>query len=361
MYEAEQSTNHKNCVDQDKTTENVRVLAAGIAWKLPQSYKPAMKIDKAEEWKAACDKEIGMLKTMQMWKEVALPAGKQVVSSKCVSNRKLDSEYVVTKCKAHCFVQGFNQEHGVGFNKTFAPMARFSSRMILFAIEVKKGWHLQSFDVVSAYPHSPIEKEISVMLPEGYPCLFASNVLRLYRTLYGTKQSTHCWWKFFSKVLSKIGWAYCVNNQSVYVLKHGDDVSVVWIHVEYGRICASSLDIIGYIQKALENSFDLVWQDNVDQIIGIKIHQRNHGIFLSQPTLKGTILEDNGFLTLSAATPMVSSFQLIRTSVEVEPVDQSKYLSLIGILSYLVVGTRPDISFAVNYLAGFSAWPQHDH
>lgn len=161
--------------------------------------------------------------------------------------------------------------------------------------------------------------------------------------------------------MSKIGCAYCVNNQSIYVLKHGKDVAVVWIHVDDGQICASSLKIIGFIRQALKQSFNLVWQDNVDHILGINIKQDSRGIFLSQPTLTRTILKDNGFLTSSAATPMVAGLHLMTSDVKAEPVDQSKYLSLIGLLSYLAVGTRLDIAFAVNHLARFSAKPQHDH
>lgn len=320
-----------------------------------------MKGVESEQWGAACDKEIEMLRRMKVWKEVELPTGKRAVSSKWVFGKKTNSDGVVTKYKSRFVVRGFNQEAGVDFNETFAPTARFSSLMILVAIKVKRGWHLRGFDVVSAYPHSPIDEEIYVLPPDGYPCGNVNHVLKLYRALYGTKQAARCWWNFFSKVLSGIVCAYCVNDQSIYVLKHKAEVAVVWIHVDDGQICASSLVIIDYIRKALERSFELVWQDNVDQIVGVKIKQDADGLFLSQPNLTRTILEDNGFLTSAAATPMVAGMQLISAEPDAEPVEQNKYLSLIGSLSYLAVGTRPDIAFAVNYLARFSARPQHDH
>lgn len=76
---------------------------------------------------------------------------------------------------------------------------------------------------------------------------------------------------FLSKVLSKIGCSYCVNDQSLYVLKHQSGTAIIWIHVDDGQICASSLEIVNHICKASEMSFKLVWQDNVDQIVGVKI------------------------------------------------------------------------------------------
>lgn len=113
----------ENVRSQDAMTENVRVLAAGIAKKLPRSYKLAMKSTEAVDWKNACEKEISMLRSMKVWEEIALPAGKLAVSSKWVFNQKQNSEGIVTKHKARFVVRGFNQEQGVNFNETFAPTA----------------------------------------------------------------------------------------------------------------------------------------------------------------------------------------------------------------------------------------------
>lgn len=58
---------------------------------------------------------------------------------------------------------------------------------------------------------------------------------------------------------------------------------------------------------------------------------------------------------------MVSGLLLTTASSDEHANDQTKYLSLIGSLSYLAVGTRPDIAFTVNYLARFSAKPRVEH
>lgn len=63
----------------------------------------------------------------------------------------------------------------------------------------------------------------------------------------------------------------------------------------------------------------------------------------------------------SATTPMVAGLQLETAKAGAVPVDASKYLSVIGSLSYLAVGTLPDLAFTVNYLARFSACPQTTH
>lgn len=67
---------------QDAMGESVRVLAAGIAQKLPRSYKLAMKSVEADRWQEACGKEITMLRKMGVWKEERISDGKRAVSSK---------------------------------------------------------------------------------------------------------------------------------------------------------------------------------------------------------------------------------------------------------------------------------------
>lgn len=58
---------------------------------------------------------------------------------------------------------------------------------------------------------------------------------------------------------------------------------------------------------------------------------------------------------------MVAGLQLESAESGAKVVDASKYLSIIGSLSYLAVGTRPDLAFTVNYLARFLACPQAGH
>lgn len=347
--------------EQDGLVKQIWAMASGISQKLPRTYKAAMKSDEAELWQAACKKEIEMLISMGVWEEVALPDGKRVVSSKWVFARKQNSSGRVTKHKSRFVVRGFDQREGIDFQETFAPPARFGSLMIMFAISAKRRWHMQGFDVVSAYPHSPIDEEIYIEAPEGYPCKVQGNVLLLRKALYGTKQAARCWWKYFSRVLKEMGCAFCASDQSLYVLRYKTDMAILWIHVDDGQICASSIEIIKFIRKALKQSFDLVWQDTIEQIVGIKVQHRNEGIFLSQPVLTRNLLEEQGFEMSSATTPMVAGLQLETSRADQVAVDASKYLSIIGSLSYLAVGTRPDLAFTVNYLARFSSCPQAAH
>lgn len=346
---------------QDKLVRQIWAIPSGLSEKLPRLYKAEMKSQEADLWKAACQKEIDMLISMGVWEEVKLPASKRSVSSKWVFARKQDSGGRVIKHKSRFVVRGFDQREGIDFQEMFAPTARFGSLMIMFAISVKKRWIMQGFDVVSAYPHSPIDEEIYIEPPEGYPCKTEGNVLMLQKALYGTKQAARCWWKYFSSVLKEIRCAFCASDQSLYILRYKTHMAILWIHVDDGQICASNMEIIDYIRRGLERSFDLVWQEKIEHIVGIKVEHRQEGMFLSQPVLTRNLLAEQGFEISSAATPMVAGLQLETAGPDQTPVEASKYLSIIGSSSYLAVGTRPDLAFTVNYLARFSSSPQTTH
>lgn len=283
------------------------------------------------------------------------------MSTKWVFAYKFNSDGEVTRRKSRFVVRGFSQKEGIDFKETFAPTARFTSLMILFSIAVKKKSHIRGFDIVVAYPHSPIDEVVYIKPAEGYPLEDKTKVLKLIKALYGTKQAERFWWKHFSTVLAGIRCKYCINDQSFYVLHYTGDTALLWIHVNDGAICGSSIGILGFIRENLLKSFDVTWTEKLTQIVGIKIDYTTRGIFLSQPTLTSSILEKCGFPTSRVATPMVANLKLESSEEGTLGVDGSKYLSVLGSLLYLAIGTRPDLAFAVTFLARFSSRPNSEH
>lgn len=351
----------KTVREQDANVASINVLAAGISMDLPRSYTQAVNGANGEEWKAACEAEIAMLRKLKVWIEVQAPKNQKIVSSKWIFANKINSTGQITRRKARFVVRGFSQQEGVDFTETFAPTAKFTSFMILFTIAVRYGWSVKGFDVVAAYPHSPLDEKIYIQPPEGFKTSHPGHVLELRKALYGTKQAARCWWKHFSGLLSGIGCQYCVNDQSLYVLRHKGDTAILWIHVDDGALCGSSERILTFIWQSLLKHFDISWNNKLEQIVGIQVEHTARGIFLSQPILASLVLQSTGFENSKVSTPMIANLKLDTTDVSMTPVEGSKYLSILGSLSYLAIGTRPDIAHTVNYLARFSSRPSEAH
>ncbi len=61
------------------------------------------------------------------------------------------------------------------------------------------------------------------------------------------------------------------------------------------------------------------------------------------------------------STPVDPSNKLVKAEDGEESFDQSVYQSAVGSLLYLSTGTRPDVAFAVSYVAKFSSDPTKKH
>jgi len=64
---------------------------------------------------------------------VPKPKDKTIIGTKWVFRNKLDEQGIVTSNKARLVVPGYNQEEGVDYEETFAPVARIEAIRILIA------------------------------------------------------------------------------------------------------------------------------------------------------------------------------------------------------------------------------------
>src|SRR5258708_29119362 len=65
----------------------------------------------------------------------------------------------------------------------------------------------------------------------------------------------------------------------------------------------------------------------------------------------------------SAKTPLPAGYmpEPVSPDIVIDPELRSRYQMVIGSLLYLMLGTRPDIAFAVTKLAQFAARPSKEH
>jgi hypothetical protein len=124
-------------------------------------------------------------------------------------------------------------------------------------------------------------------------------------------------------------------------------------------VTATSNELLRELERDLKQVLKIKWSDQLESIVGVSIQRTNDGFILTQPKLVNGLLEAEWNGAIVAKTPLPPGFNAVTETGD--PSTSTKYLSVIGSLSYLAVGTRPDISFAVNYLARFSAQPSVTH
>ena len=88
------------------------------------TYRDILKLPAAaqEEWKAACQHKLDILREHKVYELVDPPKGHKVIDNRWVFDVKPDG------CKrAHLVAKGFSQVEGVDFNKIFSPVVRFET------------------------------------------------------------------------------------------------------------------------------------------------------------------------------------------------------------------------------------------
>ena len=104
--------------------------------------------------------ELNQFERNQVWELVPRPSHQSIVGTKWVFKNKLNETGLITRNKARLVAKGYNQEEGIDYEETFAPIARLEAIMILLAFASMKGVNLYQMDVKSAFLNGYIKEEV---------------------------------------------------------------------------------------------------------------------------------------------------------------------------------------------------------
>jgi hypothetical protein len=111
-------------------------------------------------WQNAMSEELHALTKTHTWDLVDLPLGKTAVGSKWVYKIKKKYDGFVKRYKAHFVAKWFNQEYGIDYEETFAPVARLTSVQSLLAVASVCHWDLFQMDVKNAFLNGDLSEEV---------------------------------------------------------------------------------------------------------------------------------------------------------------------------------------------------------
>ena len=96
----------------------------------------------------------------------------------------------VVRNKERLVCKGYSQQERIGYEKTYAPMARIEVVRLFLAYAAHKKFKVYQMDVKSAFLNGEIEEEVYIEQPEGFPLTNDKDmVCRLKKTLYGLTQA----------------------------------------------------------------------------------------------------------------------------------------------------------------------------
>ncbi|GKA32476.1 retrovirus-related pol polyprotein from transposon TNT 1-94 [Tanacetum coccineum] len=121
-----------------------------------------------ESWVIAMQEELNYFISNDVWELVPNPKDMTIIGNKWVLRNKLDENGVVSRNKSRLVSQGYNQQEGIDYDKTYAPVARLESIIILLASACALDFKLFQMDVKSAFLNGFINEEVYVAQPPGF-------------------------------------------------------------------------------------------------------------------------------------------------------------------------------------------------
>lgn len=178
------------------------------------------------------------------------------------------------------------------------------------------------------------------------------------KSLYGLKQASRAWNVKFSNFIKMFGFQVSDADSCVYVCKQQNQSVILAIYVDDGLIAADNEKCFKPIIDHLEKEFEVKIFD-ADCYLGLQIQHCTNGLFVHQKSYAEKVVRKFGMTDAkTVAVPMDQSVILENNSNE--QID-FPYRQAIGSLMYLSIGTRPDISYAVNFLSRYMENPSSIH
>nr|GEU79838.1 retrovirus-related Pol polyprotein from transposon TNT 1-94 [Tanacetum cinerariifolium] len=124
-----------------------------------------------------------------------------VIETKWMFRNKLDENGIVSRNKARLVAQSYNQQEGIDYDETYAPVARLESIRILLAYACALNFKLFQMDVKSVYLNGFINGKVYVAQPPGFIDFEKpDHVYKLKKALYGLKQTSKAWFDIMFSV-----------------------------------------------------------------------------------------------------------------------------------------------------------------
>lgn len=336
--------------------------------------KEALSSEEKENWIKAMEKEYMNLMKHKTWQTEAVEIKngyqrQRVVRTMWVLTQKRDGTY-----KARLVARGDTQPEYT-YGNTYASTLSYEYLRIIIAEAAERGFNIEFMDISNAYVNADIDTTIYIQLPENTPFINVKNYKegkmyahKLTKSLYGLKQSGRNWQLLLEDVLEDLELEKWSDVESVMRLReNGEVVAIVGYFVD-DLIIAGKENKVNKIMNGIKKRFKCTitpYEDNnTRNILGIDVNIKKDGsITLSQESYIEKLGIKFNINSSKRSTALDPHFVFIPWKIELnmnvsELNNRIKELrKIIGALLFVAMGTRPDILFAVVYLARYVLIP----
>jgi len=181
--------------------------------------------------------------------------------------------------------------------------------------------------------------------------------------IYGLKQAALQWWHALDKSMAAMGFRHTKSDAGIFVLEadHRPKV-IVLIYVDDAIFMGADERAVSQSKALFMKAWECRDMGKTEEFLGMRILHSKGTIALEQRDyLKKVLGCFNMTNAKSIPTPLPSGYLPLASIGPVDEQLRTRYQQVIGSLLYLMLGTRPDIAYAVTRMSQFAANPTQDH
>ena len=260
------------------------------------------------------------------------------------------------------------------YGETFSPTVRHESIRMMAAAAASEGLHTHQMDVTTAFLYANLDEEVYMELVDGMEGAGEGKVARLWKAIYGLKQSSRMWNLHIDGILRRMGFHRLSADHGVYV--KWDGVNRVWLalYVDDIFLTGKNLARIQETKQVLGTDMKVKDLGEARYLLGIELRRRHQFgdmkegdiLLVQEKYVKDMLVRYQMVDCKPANTPLEPNVKMSEedcpsSDLEKEEMAEFPYRSVVGSLMYLAVCTRPDICQAVSELSRFNNNPGRVH
>jgi hypothetical protein len=335
---------------------------------VPTTYKQAMQSEDSMQWQQAIDKELHSIASNNVFSIVDKPTGVQLQSGRFLFKIKYTGQGTIYK--ARLIAHGFKQIAGSDYWETYAPVSSCISTRIFLTMCATFNMTIHQMDIDTAFLIADLTEELYMAPPIGMN-VPEGKVLKLYKCLYGLKQSPRYFNQHLVNTLLGLGFEQLINEPCLFHKMVDGTKIIATIYVDDILIACNNVNMIKSIKLSLAETYKMKDMGEMDWYLGMrcKRDKTTGSITLDQTKYIEDVLSKfdkwsgsrrNRYIPMESSIVLQKWTQEYDNSLKPEDADliqRFPYRQIIGSLLYISIWTRPDISFAIGKLAKFNTHP----
>lgn len=322
---------------------------AALLGDAPKTYRQA---EKRDDWKTvwlpAVQKELGLMKKHEVFKEVKREDWMKVLYGKWVMRLKEDGT-----AKARLVADGGRQTLGVDYTETHSQVVHKDVLRLIFGIINHLNLHAHTVDVNCAFLTGPITEKIFLLPPHGLVAK-KGHVFQICRGLYGLHQSNRIFSKQLAAFLVSIGCVPLPSDPCVFTRTIGQNFLIISLHVDDELVASNDLPTLENFKAEFACQYAIKDNGPARIFLGIEVirDREKRTLALSFQRFISDLLKDFGWDQLSpnkTPAPRITDSEVLSDEDHQNSL-WFNYRRFVGSVQYLASNGRPDIIPAVSDL-----------